>query len=94
MSDLVRGLRGAGGLEERALRQAGRELLLMQSSDWAFILTAGTTAPYAARRLKRHFQNFRRLRDQLRGGAVRESDVSALEAASPIFPDLDVAAWG
>ena len=33
----------AGSLEDRALRQAGRELMLAQSSDWPFIITNGTT---------------------------------------------------
>src|SRR5262249_47974951 len=36
-----------GSLEDRALRQAGRELLLAQSSDWPFIITNGTTEEYA-----------------------------------------------
>jgi 1,4-alpha-glucan branching enzyme len=93
MSDLVRDYGRAGGLATRALQQAGRELLLLQSSDWAFILATGTTAPYAARRVKRHFLAFRQLWDQIRSGSLRERDISALEAHAPIFPDLDVAAW-
>jgi 1,4-alpha-glucan branching enzyme len=93
MNALVRRFGGEGGLVARALRQAGRELLLLQSSDWAFILTTGTSPPYAARRAKQHFENFQRLRDQLVSQNVRENEVSALEAATPIFPDLDVSAW-
>jgi 1,4-alpha-glucan branching enzyme len=93
MSELVRDYSRSGGLATRALQQAGRELLLMQSSDWAFIMSTGTTAPYAARRVKQHFLAFRRLWDQIRSGSLRERDISALEAQSPIFPDLDVAAW-
>jgi 1,4-alpha-glucan branching enzyme len=98
MQELVRAQRAQGprapGLAARALKQAGRELLLMQSSDWAFILAAGTTAPYAARRVKQHFLAFRRLRDQLRDGTLKENEISALEAMAPLFPDLDVSAWG
>jgi 1,4-alpha-glucan branching enzyme len=94
MHELVRDHGRAGGLAARALKQAGRELLLMQSSDWAFILAAGTTAPYAARRAKHHFLAFRRLRDQLREGALLEREISGLEAMTPLFPDLDVGAWG
>src|SRR4029078_6266062 len=55
MAELARRCASSGGLTQRALAQAGRELLLMQSSDWAFIVTTGTTAPYAVRRFKRHF---------------------------------------
>jgi 1,4-alpha-glucan branching enzyme len=93
MSALVRRFGSAGGLGARALRQAARELLLMQSSDWAFILSTGTTAPYAARRAKHHFQNFQRLRDQILVENPNEREVSALEAATPIFPDLDLQVW-
>ncbi|MCM8781149.1 MAG: DUF1957 domain-containing protein, partial [Candidatus Omnitrophica bacterium] len=40
------------GLLNRALNQALRELLLAQSSDWAFIMGAGTHTAYAIRRTK------------------------------------------
>ena len=43
---------------------------------------------------KQHFLSFQRLRDQLRAGALRENEISALEAHAPLFADLDVAAWG
>jgi 1,4-alpha-glucan branching enzyme len=84
---------GAGGLARRALQQAGRELLLLQSSDWAFIVTNGTTAPYAVRRFKRHFESFQALHAALTAGTLEESDVSARERQTPIFADLDVSAW-
>jgi len=37
-----------------ALNQAARELLLAQSSDWAFIMRTGTMVPYAVRRTRSH----------------------------------------
>ena len=40
------------------LRQAARELLLAQSSDWSFILRAGTTTELARDRVKRHLGRF------------------------------------
>ena len=39
----------AGSLEDRTLRQAGRELMLAQASDWPFIITDGSTEEYARR---------------------------------------------
>jgi 1,4-alpha-glucan branching enzyme len=93
MSALCRRFARKGGLGQRALRQAGRELLLMQSSDWAFIITAGTTAPYATRRFKRHFENFRELHAALTGDSLSESDITARERATPIFDELDENAW-
>jgi 1,4-alpha-glucan branching enzyme len=38
----------------RAARVAQRELLALQSSDWAFMLTRGLAAPYASERLAHH----------------------------------------
>jgi len=93
MAALARRFATSGGLQQRALAQAGRELLLMQSSDWAFIITTGTTTPYAVRRFKRHFQGFRELRQGLLAGELSEADVSARESRTPLFPDLDVSAW-
>ena len=49
------------GLTERALKQAARELLLAQSSDWAFILRSGTSPEYARKRVKDHLLRFLRL---------------------------------
>ena len=39
-------------LQRRALNQAARELLLAQSSDWAFIMKTGTMVDYAVRRTR------------------------------------------
>jgi 1,4-alpha-glucan branching enzyme len=36
------------------LQQAGRELLLAQASDWAFMINSGATAEYAVKRIKAH----------------------------------------
>lgn len=38
----------------KALNQCARELLLLQSSDWSFIITNGTMVDYAKRRIKDH----------------------------------------
>ena len=40
------------------LQQAARELLLAQSSDWSFILRAGTTTELARERVQRHLGRF------------------------------------
>ena len=57
-------------LERRALNQAARELLLAQSSDWAFIMKTGTMVEYAIRRTKEHVLRFTRLHDQIRAGQI------------------------
>ncbi len=86
--------RGAGnGSIPRALAQAGRELLLAQSSDWPFILRNETAVGYARERVLRHLDRFRRLADSLEAGRVDETELAALEAQDNLFPDLDMAAW-
>jgi 1,4-alpha-glucan branching enzyme len=73
----------------RALDQAARELLLAQSSDWAFIMKTGTTVSYATRRTNDHVVRFNRLHDDLLAGRVDEPYLRALEQKDNLFPELD-----
>ncbi len=57
-------------LERRALNQAAREILLSQSNDWPFIITAGTMDNYARGRLKNHMIRFNRLHRQITTGNI------------------------
>ena len=80
----------------RILNQMGRELLLAQSSDWAFIIKTGTMVEYAERRTVEHIQNFLSLVEILNryspeASKIEEADFQvckALEEATPIFPSL------
>ncbi len=56
---------------ERALRQAARELLLAQSSDWAFLIKTKSAPEYATQRTTDHLLRFNRLYDQLDAGTDR-----------------------
>ena len=47
MIELANQFRDCYGQTDRAMKQAARELLLAQSSDWAFIMKTGTMVPYA-----------------------------------------------
>lgn len=76
-------------LTRRALNQAARELLLAQSSDWAFIMRTGTHVAYAQRRTKDHLGRFLHLYDQLMRGQVDEAWLAAVEARDNVFPWLD-----
>ncbi|HJV45857.1 MAG TPA: 1,4-alpha-glucan branching protein domain-containing protein, partial [Bacillota bacterium] len=75
---------------QRMLRQAGRELLLAQSSDWAFIMENRTTVDYAIRRFKTHISHFHSLFEHLVAGKKAPRELSSWEKASPIFEDLDI----
>jgi 1,4-alpha-glucan branching enzyme len=89
MVELAKAHPEARGLLRRALNQASRELLLAQSSDWAFILTTGSVVPYAIRRIREHLHRFRNLRDQIRSGRFLEARLSDWEGRDNVFPEMD-----
>ena len=80
---------GGNDLRRRALNQSARELLLAQSSDWAFIMKTGTMVEYAVERTKVHVLNFNHLYDQLKSGQVDENWLNQVERRHNIFPGID-----
>ena len=93
MTALAKKYPKATGLKARALKQAGRELLLAQASDWPFILRAGTSPAYARRRVKDHLLRFIALHEQLTATTVDEKWLADIEARDNLFPDLDWNYW-
>lgn len=79
----------AEGLRRRALNQAARELLLAQSSDWAFIMKTGTMSPYAIQRTKDHCFRFNRLYDSLLQNTLDEGWLREVESRDTLFPEMD-----
>ncbi len=73
----------------RALRQMARELLLAQSSDWAFLMKTGTARAYATKRTKDHLLRFTRLYDQVRALDVDEPFLANCEWRDNLFPKLE-----
>jgi len=74
----------------KALRQAARELLLAQSSDWAFMMRTGSHRSYAEARFKIHLNRFERLLAQARSGKVDLKFLADLEEKDNLFPDIDL----
>ncbi len=89
MVELARQFPNADGLLRRALNQAARELLLAQSSDWAFIMKTGTMVEYANERTRVHVLNFNHLHDNIKHGDIDEGWLSAVEARHNLFPHID-----
>ena len=79
----------AEGVMRRALNQAARELLLAQSSDWAFIIKTGTAVQYAVHRTSVHINRFNSLTARLTEGHVDETELAEMEKEDNIFPDID-----
>jgi 1,4-alpha-glucan branching enzyme len=91
---------GDGGHPElkRVLTQASRELLLLQASDWQFLITTGSARDYAERRVAEHYADFKRLSEMahgVRGGTPLSTEseeiLHRLEREDFVFPDLDLA---
>ena len=74
---------------ERTIRQMARELLLAQSSDWAFLMKTGTAKNYASKRTKDHILRFTRLYDQLRARRVDEDFLENCEWRDNLLPTLN-----
>jgi 1,4-alpha-glucan branching enzyme len=77
-------------LKRRVLNQMARELVLAQSSDWAFLITTGTAVEYAKKRTKEHIYNFMRLKDFIEDGYIDENFLQKLEFKHSIFADADL----
>jgi 1,4-alpha-glucan branching enzyme len=76
--------------------QAGRELLLLEASDWQFLITTFAARDYAELRLAEHAESFERLAGlaerRLTGGLLAEADeafVAECERRDALFPDFD-----
>jgi 1,4-alpha-glucan branching enzyme len=85
-----------GVTQTRILKQLARELLLAQSSDWAFQIYQGTTVQYSSRRFQSHIQRFDMLAEML--GAVSEGSplsgeqlelLIEIESRDNIFAEID-----
>jgi Uncharacterized conserved protein len=93
MADCAKRYKEAEGLTRRALNQMARELLLAESSDWAFIMKSGTMVNYSQRRESEHIVNFNRLYDDLEAERLEEKYVGMLESHNNIFPDIDYSVY-
>ncbi len=89
MVELANQFTDAQGINRRALNQSARELLLAQSSDWAFIFKTGTCPPYAYKRTRDHLERFTRLYENITSNTVDEPWLADTEYKDNIFPDLD-----
>ena len=74
---------------ERALKQAARELLLAQGSDWAFLIKTNSAPEYASQRTKDHLLRFNRLYEQLCAAQIDFEFLGECESRANLFPHLN-----
>jgi 1,4-alpha-glucan branching enzyme len=86
------------GLKRRILNQAGRELLLLESSDWPFLISTGQAKQYSAQRFNEHVARFYEciglLKDleEIKKEETRKEDiiskVEKIEQIDNVFPNI------
>ena len=76
-------------LADRMLKQLARELLLAQSSDWAFLMKTGAAREYATKRTIDHLARFNRLHDQLLSNNLDEEFLRDCEWRDNLFPNVN-----
>jgi len=89
MTELVKKYPKVNGVMERALNQALRELLLAQSSDWAFIMATDTHVSYAQKRTKDHMLRFNKLYEDIKNNNIDVNWLADIESKDNLFPDID-----
>jgi 1,4-alpha-glucan branching enzyme len=81
------------GDENQVLKQVARELLLLESSDWPFLITTGQAKEYATKRFNDHLRRFNDLAEIAeQGGELSEDQlarVAEIEEKDNPFPAID-----
>ncbi len=75
------------------LNQAARELLLLESSDWPFLVTTGQARQYAVQRFSQHLERFLSLADSIDSGAPDGTLAASLWEKDRLFPNIDYRWW-
>ncbi len=79
IEELVARYPDATGDIRDVLNQAARELLLLESSDWPFLVTTGQAKEYASRRFSEHLQRFETLAEIAERGELTAEERTMLE---------------
>jgi 1,4-alpha-glucan branching enzyme len=84
--------RHGSALEKRAVEQAAREVLLLESSDWPYMVAKNRAKEYSIQRFCAHLERFRRIADLLQAGDSDklESMLGEIEEVDNIFARLDL----
>jgi len=92
MEELVARYPHAEGELLEVLNQAARELLLLESSDWPFLITTGQARDYAIKRFTGHLARFDRLAAIADRGRLNDDDrhfLTEVKEADNPFPHID-----
>ena len=73
----------------RALNQLARENLLLQSSDWPFLITTWQAKDYATDRFREHVARFEQIADMIDAGCINEAELQEIESIDNCFAEID-----
>jgi 1,4-alpha-glucan branching enzyme len=87
-------------LGTRILQQLCRELMLLESSDWQFLITTGAARDYAEIRFLTHNDQFNEIKSIWQTFAftntiteAQQTRLAEIEQRDLIFPDIDPSLW-
>lgn len=92
MEEIVARYERAEGDLRIALNQAARELLLLEASDWPFLISTGQAKEYASGRFQQHLARFNHLAGIAEKGTLSQADRDFLETIAEMdnpFPEID-----
>jgi len=92
MERLVASHPSVKGRMRDVLNQAARELLLLESSDWPFLISTGQAKEYASGRFQRHLARFHHLAAIADSEVVTDAHQHLLESIAALdnpFPTID-----
>ncbi|MGH2461355.1 MAG: glycoside hydrolase family 57 protein [Chloroflexota bacterium] len=96
MEGLVAENLDAAGWRVKAMNQLARELLLLQSSDWPFLISTGQAKEYATGRFQQHLARFNHLAmivESKHFGPEEERFLDATASLDNPFPTIDFRAF-
>ncbi|HZZ44284.1 MAG TPA: 1,4-alpha-glucan branching protein domain-containing protein [Tepidisphaeraceae bacterium] len=89
-----------GGVDKELMTRLARQLLLLQSSDWPFVIHSQGAVDYGIQRFAGHATSFDRLSlmiEHVAGGKpltdIQKVELADIDAHDTIFQDIDLAWW-
>ena len=82
---------------EDVLKQAARELMLLQASDWQFLISTFAARDYAELRLSEHYEDFRKMTaladKKIAGKAISDGEwqyFADCKERDSLFPEIEL----
>ncbi|MDR1948878.1 MAG: DUF1957 domain-containing protein [Spirochaetaceae bacterium] len=89
MVELAERFPNDSGLKERALNQAAREILLVQTSDWPRMLYKRESTEYARHQIETALRNFTTIYESLGSNYISTEWLTNLERQHNLFPGIN-----